>query len=127
VNRDATVDGFARAPLRHLFARHALREGAPVGYSFLRFESPPVRRRLPAPLPDPPPGFEGDGRGLVHGAAFTHAWDVLFVVDRVGTDFASAAYRDAVAPGCGDELELVASRGRFAAYRWVMRRTVDTR
>ena len=65
--------------------------------------------------------------GLVHGAAFTHAWDVLFVVDRVGTDFASAAYRDAVAPGCGDELELVASRGRFAAYRWVMRRTVDTR
>jgi hypothetical protein len=127
VNRDVSLTGFQRAPLRHLFARHALRSGAPVGYSFLRFESPPVRRTLPPALPDPPPGFEGDGRGLAHDAPFAHAWQALFVVDREGSDFASDAYREAVAPGCGAHLELIAARGRFAAYRWVMRRTVDTR
>jgi hypothetical protein len=127
VNRDVDVEGLRRAPLRHLFARHALRSGASVGYSFLRFESPPVRRTLPPRLPDPPPGFEGDGRGLAHDAPFTHAWDALFVVDAPGTDFGAEAYRESIAPGCGGELELVASRGRFAAYRWVMRRTVDTR
>lgn len=127
VNRDVSVDGLRRAPLRHLFARHELRRGAPVGYSFLRFESPPVRRRLPPALPDPPPGFEGDGRGLMHDAPFTHAWDTLFVVDREGTDFSSSSYREELAPGCAGELELVAARGRFAAYRWVMRRTVETK
>jgi hypothetical protein len=126
VNRDASVDGLQRAPLRHLFARHVLRTGALVGYSFLRFESPPVRRRLPSPIPDPPPGFEGDARTPESRACFATSWDALFVVERAGVDLRSDAYRAELAAGCG-ELETIAARGRFAAYRWLIRRTVETR
>lgn len=128
VNRDVGVEGFARSPLRHLFARHALREGATVGYSFLRFESPPVRRTLPPTLPDPPAGFEGDGRTLDRSAAWARRWDVLFVVDassRAHED--EQTYRESIFPGFSQDLTLIARRGRFAAYRWERRRTVETK
>ncbi len=128
VNRDVGVEGFARSPLRHLFARHALREGATVGYSFLRFESPPVRRTLPPTLPDPPAGFEGDGRTLDRSAAWARRWDALFVVDtRARAQEHEQTYRESIFPGFSQDLTLIARRGRFAAYRWETRRTVETK
>jgi hypothetical protein len=126
VNRSIDVEGFARSPLRHLFAHHALRAGAAVGYSFLRFESPPVRRKLPTVLPDPPGGLEGDGSRLDATAAWARAWDVLFVVDEHLERADDAALRKVIAPSCADDLVLIARRGRFAAYRWDKRRTVVT-
>jgi hypothetical protein len=126
VNRSIDVEGFARSPLRHLFAHHALRAGAAVGYSFLRFESPPVRRKLPTVLPDPPGGLEGDGSRLDATAAWARAWDVLFVVDEHIESADDAALRKVIAPSCADDLVLIARRGRFAAYRWDKRRTVVT-
>ena len=126
VNRGINVEGFARSPLRHLFSRHALGAGAPVGYSFLRFESPPVRRRIPVNLPDPPAGFEGDGFQLDVNEAWPRAWDVLFVVDDALAGADEASVRMAIAPLCPDDLVLIARRGRFAAYRWARRRTVVT-
>lgn len=128
LNRHVDVDGFARSPLRHLFARHALRSGAAVGYSFLRFESPPVRRTLPPALPDPPPGFEGDAKRLTESDTWARSWDAIFVVDApAAATREERAYRDELFPGIADELALVARRGRFAAYRWERRRTVETR
>ncbi len=126
VNRGINVEGFARSPLRHLFSRHALGAGAPVGYSFLRFESPPVRRRLPVNLPDPPAGFEGDGFRLDVNEAWPRAWDVLFVVDDALAGADEASVRSSIAPSCPNDLVLIARRGRFAAYRWARRRTVVT-
>lgn len=128
INRDVRVDGFARSPLRHLFARHALRAGAPVGYSFLRFESPPVRRSLPPRLPDPPAGFEGDGRVVDEAATWATSWDTFFVVDAPASAREDeGSYRANVFPGFSRAMTLIARRGRFAAYRWETRRTVETK
>ncbi len=128
VNRDLRVEGFARSPLRHLFARHALRAGAVVGYSFLRFESPPVRARLPSPRPELPPGFEGDARAFDATEAWARGWDAFFVVDAPArTPATDEEHRRALFGGVYQDIRLIARRGRFSAYRWASRRTVDTR
>jgi hypothetical protein len=79
-------------------------------------------------LPELPPGFEGDRRSLDAGATWARGWDAFFVVDAPSADAESDdAHRASVFPGLSHELELVARRGRFAAYRWAMRRTVETK
>ena len=127
VHRNLDVEGLARSPLRHLFARHALRAGAPVGYSFLRFESPPVRRKLPPSIPDPPAGFEADGLRLDLTAPWARAWDVLFVIESVYSTDNELSLRDTLTNHHPGELALIAHKGRFFAYRWANRRAVETR
>jgi hypothetical protein len=68
------------------------------------------------------------GAPLDANATWARGWDAVFVVDAPSHDVEDdAAYRERLFPGVFRELALVARRGRFAAYRWETRRTVETK